>query len=1271
MVGTFSQQLASSQQQQQSRLTRTQRKVLNDEERRKFDALREQANQIRQSRFSNITSIDQYRNEYNQLSPEIRQFFLSPDQIQASQQQKQQEDLRLVDNKIQSLQNRINENNASKERYIQWFNALPSETRDKRVNDYYANIENYERTDEQYKDEINFLSENKSKIEQGASGSDVIGYAISRSEQNRTQLEYQQSFNKKLAQGTFNEDLIKLGFTSNVGVKYDQYQGAVEKYNQNVAYMTQLQSWAGKEGYAELPSWAREKLNPQAEEWQKKNPTEILKFDEKGNVIGVISGEFGGQEFTVEGYNKRINDLLAVNTSLKLGGARDNTAVMSGAEFPALSQSQQDWNEMLGMKTPKDKAVNWIKDILGMNKEVDTSPPPLEYVKTWHMPKWMGGHGTSTMTDVLTPESTVYVTETANFQEKANQLSEDIFKDYETKLNAMTEITQENVHQLKLEEQAKFNEQIGIYNEEFSKNYELGTRKIRQDKTIKNFSMIGLGGIAQKYIDLKNEEFARTESVTAKLDLDTDTFTLERTGRAKELFGNEQERQDFSVSMYRHLKDDGYPSWMAKDMVSGGEFAEGTIQGAYQEFYEHPKTSLVKAGAWTTGIAVVTIASTYTGGFGGVATSKYFTNSLKVAGLLYGGSIALRTLAPETYYERGKAMGTIILSELAPMMVGGIAGTYIGGKAVAGIDYAWYKWIKKYPYRTSYKFVEMDVLRGKQRFSNLKRGKTQKQVFKEVDDTFLTPDERAMLKKTTHITTKKTIFDTGWDNQLKNWERQIDLYSNKKVAIKSKGTSSQLRVVTHATSSRMGFKEDVTQINKVGREINAMSVSNKRFAKNFWDIDNSPKFSAYSGQGVPTASAPLGLRIDVQRFGVMPRGYHPKIKLAELKKILGQDINPKYFRYTAYLYEKGAYGTSYSAGRLGIKSEIENYLKGGGDLARISKQKYYTGISSEKYYQSLTGFRRYGHQEYAWKVEKFSIIKPSTWIDKILGRQAGQFKPMRIGRVVPIQRFEALPSGDKELIKQINARLLSNNQRQIADINGEQDISYVRPFNMRGETNFLLNKKGQTGFNLFGRSSSATAQETVTIPKSSSSSSSIIPPFKISASYPSSYAVQYLLLSKYSSARVKSPSYAKSFSYSAPSSLTSSIKSLIDYSSPSSSSTSGYDLSLSKKYEYPRSPSSYSINKYTPYRPPRLPRIEMSLKGKIKSMAKFRKTPEIMGLFPDFTARAIGLAPKQVGSVKQALREIAKIQTGFEIRSGARVKGFKPIDERSLMKGIF
>jgi hypothetical protein len=444
-----------------------------------------------------------------------------------------------------------------------------------------------------------------------------------------------------------------------------------------------------------------------------------------------------------------------------------------------------------------------------------------------------------------------------------------------------------------------------------------------------------------------------------------------------------------------------------------------------------------------------------------------------------------------------------------------------------------------------------------------------------------------------------------------------------------------LKVTSHATASRSAFKSDQTAIANEGREINAMSVSNKRMSINFLDIRKSPSYSLYSGQILPTGASPLGMRIDVQGFKKIPKSYKPKLTRAELEQVLGTKINPAYFRKTAYLYEKGSFGTGYVAG---LKPEIEAYLKGQGVLKRTIKQKYYTGIESEKYYQSLEGLTRKGLQEYVSRVQKFSLGKPATWIDKILGRKAGRFKVMKKGRIVPIERFEALDQeimGKKSLSQQIKDLLANKPRKEVVEILREKQ---------------LMNTE-----------------------KAVSSSSRGFAP-KISASYPSSYAVELFSMSK---SRKKSKSISYSASYSGySSSLKSAIKSLLSsrissdksYSSPSESALSSSVISP-EKYSYfkdayystpstPRNPKYYSFKYLTGI---------SGLKQKIKK--RMKPTPEIAGLLPDFTARAVGLSPREF-SVKEALKEMKKIQTGFEVRTGGRIKGYKPIDEKNLLKGI-
>jgi len=98
------------------------------------------------------------------------------------------------------------------------------------------------------------------------------------------------------------------------------------------------------------------------------------------------------------------------------------------------------------------------------------------------------------------------------------------------------------------------------------------------------------------------------------------------------------------------------------------------------------------------------------------------------------------------------------------------------------------------------------------------------------------------------------------------------------------------------------------------------------------------------------------------------------------------------------------------------------------------------------------------------------------------------------------------------------------------------------------------------------------------------------------------------------------------------------------------------------------------------WKPPVLFPTEKKLKQRIKRFKM--KDINLFGTMPDFTARALGLSPKEVGGVDDAMKEIRKIQTGFGIRRGARFKDSSPrqtkgmrfssgnFQEKQLLRGI-
>lgn len=163
--------------------------------------------------------------------------------------------------------------------------------------------------------------------------------------------------------------------------------------------------------------------------------------------------------------------------------------------------------------------------------------------------------------------------------------------------------------------------------------------------------------------------------------------------------------------------------------------------------------------------------------------------------------------------------------------------------------------------------------------------------------------------------------------------------------------------------------------------------------------------------------------------------------------------------------------------------------------------------------------------------------------------------------------------------------------------------------------------------------------------------------------------VKSVILSR-SLKNVLSASYPSRSIYSGSPSISSISPSIssISPSSPSVSSPSGYSLTSSPlspstpstpstpSYPSPSISYGYSISVPSvsvPSTPPAviLPALFGAGKG---SRKKKHKKKESFALLPDFTSRALGLQPSKV-SANQAIKELKKLQSGFNIRTGARI----------------
>lgn len=119
--GKLSQQVAASQ--PQARPTRTQRRLVVSEKRREreqFERLKQRAIETQQQKFSNIQSIEQYEQEYGALDPQLQPFFETPTQLRSEKAERITTNISKVEERISYARGRLQEEEKKYREDIEW-----------------------------------------------------------------------------------------------------------------------------------------------------------------------------------------------------------------------------------------------------------------------------------------------------------------------------------------------------------------------------------------------------------------------------------------------------------------------------------------------------------------------------------------------------------------------------------------------------------------------------------------------------------------------------------------------------------------------------------------------------------------------------------------------------------------------------------------------------------------------------------------------------------------------------------------------------------------------------------------------------------------------------------------------------------------------------------------------------------------------------------------------------------------------------------------------
>lgn len=361
-MATLGQQLELRKQQQQTdRQTRTERIVAEEkrvQSQRKYEQLKAEAERLRTQVFidkvENVTerykrkgkwrtrtvrkvtdqfTDEEYAQEYSKLSPELKQFFSSPQEVLAQKQQKISQDTAQATSTINSWTAELEDKKASLEKYKREWAEKSREYRERNRESYNKRIDSYEEDIEEYEDRVRYFKNEMGKISQGYDWKDIKDFAEEKAQSSR---EKSQSQAELRAQYRENPSLKPIYSTENkrdatrkIVQLIDQNKTPLPEYLKNqisltksdINYYNAIANWSSKAGYNALPDWAKQKvLNPKAYEWQKANPSETLMFDDKGNVQYIKTTEYArnNNDFAIvtpEQYNNDIAEIKKFNVA--------------------------------------------------------------------------------------------------------------------------------------------------------------------------------------------------------------------------------------------------------------------------------------------------------------------------------------------------------------------------------------------------------------------------------------------------------------------------------------------------------------------------------------------------------------------------------------------------------------------------------------------------------------------------------------------------------------------------------------------------------------------------------------------------------------------------------------------------------------------------------------------------------------------------------------------------------------------------------------------
>ena len=245
------------------------------------------------------TKDNSYKDVYDILSPDLKQFFYTPEvvlenkatSIKTTKQtilDKQAETDKKIAEVKQKYADKIAKSEASFRSKSSSYRERNRDRQRERIRDYKDDLDEAVKELRGYKEGLSkgFTQLNQNKdvdfnlINDYAW--DVANY-YERKEEARNK--NKKNYRDQVAKGELDEDFEKLGFDK--APSYYKFNQSVKDFNKDVAYKNNLLAWSNKVGFDKISPHAQKVLNPELAEWYSKNPTEKLIFNDAGEIAGV------------------------------------------------------------------------------------------------------------------------------------------------------------------------------------------------------------------------------------------------------------------------------------------------------------------------------------------------------------------------------------------------------------------------------------------------------------------------------------------------------------------------------------------------------------------------------------------------------------------------------------------------------------------------------------------------------------------------------------------------------------------------------------------------------------------------------------------------------------------------------------------------------------------------------------------------------------------------------------------------------------------------